>query len=707
MFKTLRSKLLAFFLLVTLIPLVFVGYISYQTQKQELTSFIEQSLLTYSNEIALDIESMLAERISDLKYLAKNPILVDENATHEDVKAQFKSFLDIYSNYTDVLLVDTEGHTVVSFNEKIVGNDLSDRKWFQRSLQGEIYLSDIYFSPILQEPVLIMSAPVVDSDGNIIGVISPLLDLNYLWKTINKFSELDQMVDFNGYAFLLNKSGVIIAHPYHEKILTENHLEKNNLTADVVFEKSNSQKVFYNEETSLVLFYVQMNKVEGLKEDWFVGMSVSADALFLPLKKLLRDYLLVVGLVLLVTTIAVIKLSAFIVKPVERLVAATSYVAVGKPLPTLMKNSYLEIDVLNRTFASMTKQLAERERAHKKSTLIIETTDNGVFAINKQTLVITTFNRTCENLFLLPKSKVINRTITDVANESGHFREFLAASKIITYINEKSTVKYELECENHHFLVSLSSLPSVEKLHLQEEMLIILNDLTEKRYMEQQLYRSEKLKVAGEMAAGLAHEIRNPLAIIRGFIQLYSQEDHAKKSNYDLIINEIDRVNHFITDLLNVANPQPNGTHQETNLIVLLENLLILQTSQLKEKGISLVKELDTLPTLLIDADKLKQVFINIIQNAIEAMERGDHLTVTTKHIAVENKVVIAIKDTGSGMNAKTMEKLGTPFFTNKKTGTGLGLATSFRIIEEMNGQIKIATEVGKGSTFIISLPTH
>ncbi|RXJ02763.1 histidine kinase [Anaerobacillus alkaliphilus] len=702
MFKTLRSKLLGFFLLITFIPLLFLGYISYQSQKQELTKFIEQSLLTYSNEIALDIELLLLERLSDLKYLANNPVLAEPSSSKEEIEEQFKVFLDIYNIYSDVIFVNPEGIAEISVNEKVIGHDISDRKWFKASMEGEIYLSDIYYSPILEEPVLIMSAPVWDTNGNIVGVISPLFDLNYLWRTFNKFSELEQMVGLNGYAFLLNKSGVIIAHPYQEKILNENHLEINNLTAEVVFEKSNDQKIFHNEETDLVLFYVQIKSMEGLAEDWFVGMSVSRKAVFSPLHELLLNYLIVIGLVLFLTTIAVFKLSRFIVDPVEKLVEATSDFAIGKPLPSLVNNSYEEIDLLNQTFMKMTNELAERERVHKKSTLIIETTDNGVFSINKRNQIITTFNRTCERWFELPKSKVINRPITDVAAESVTFQEFIASSQLLNYINEDK--RYEVQCENRHYFISLSSLPSLEVLE-EEELLIIMNDLTEKKQMEQELFRSEKLKVAGEMAAGLAHEIRNPLTIIRGFIQLYSKEDVTKKRDYELVINEIDRVNHYISDLLNVASPKIKGSNSDTEVVSLLEDILTLQNSQFGQKEITLVKELDRLPTIFADSNKLKQVLINIIQNAVESMQDGGTLTVATKRLLNEGKMSIRIEDTGTGMDEQTIEKLGTPFFTKKTTGTGLGLATSFRIIEEMNGKIEVRSELGKGSTFLIVLP--
>lgn len=224
--------------------------------------------------------------------------------------------------------------------------------------------------------------------------------------------------------------------------------------------------------------------------------------------------------------------------------------------------------------------------------------------------------------------------------------------------------------------------------------------------MERELIRTEKLTIAGEMAAGLAHEIRNPLAIIRGFIQLYREgKEGRKRNNYEIIINEIDRVNHFINDLLNIANPKLEEKLENTNLVNVLENILTLQTSQINKKGITINKQLGEIPTIYIDPNEVQQVLINIIQNAIEAMDSGGTLTIQTKHLATEDKLTVEIKDTGIGMEENTLKKLGTPFYTTKKTGTGLGLTMSFRLIEEMKGTVCVSSKRTKGSKFTITLP--
>ncbi|OIJ21835.1 hypothetical protein BKP45_03830 [Anaerobacillus alkalidiazotrophicus] len=710
MFKTLRAKLFVFFLLTTFIPLLFVSYISYQSQKQELTKQIEHSLLSHSNYIAAEIQQLLLEQISNLNYLATNSVLKDPSATNEEIKLQFESFLEIYEIYSDVIFVKPDGRVFTSMIDIVVGWDFSSRKWFEIAKEGESYISDIYISPVLEEPILVMAAPVFNAQKEVIGVISPSFNVNYIWDKFHTFTYHEQMASLKGYAYLLNKNGDIIAHPDQNKILTENYFQKNNLIAADIVSLSRERNIFYDKEAKEVTAYTQIEKNNGFDNDWFLAITVSKSALFAPLLNLFKNYVIIMGCVSIIITIAVFQFSKYIVSPVEKLVAATSEFAVGKSIPPLVNQSYKEIERLNGTFTAMTKKLAERESGHKKSTLILETTDNGIFIINKRTTKITMFNRMCEEMFAISREEVINFSVDDVMRKSTHFQEFVSSSQIMNYLEKETPKKYEVQWQIGkkcwYYLVSLTTLPSLDNNDLQEELLIMISDISDKRQMELELVHSEKLKVVGEMSAGLAHEIRNPIATIRGFIQLFSQEEMgSKKSYFDIIIKEIDRVNYIVTDLLNVAKSKSKGEYRQTNIQLLLEEMLVLETSHLKNKGLNLVTEFETVPLIFIDPLKVKQACMNIIQNAIEAMDVGDTLFVATKHLTEENKVCIYIKDTGIGMDPQTLEKLRTPFFTTKDTGTGLGMSTSFRVIEEMQGTIDVLSEEGKGSTFTITLP--
>ncbi|MGF7184643.1 signal transduction histidine kinase [Desulfitispora alkaliphila] len=230
-----------------------------------------------------------------------------------------------------------------------------------------------------------------------------------------------------------------------------------------------------------------------------------------------------------------------------------------------------------------------------------------------------------------------------------------------------------------------------------------------KNSLEKELIRSEKLKTAGQLAAGVVHEIRNPLTTIKGFMQLFQNKEHLGQEDqkyYQLIISEISRIEGIITELLNTAKPNAS---KEVNFDInnIIEDIVLLHKSIADEKSIEIVTDCYSLPEVKQDPDQIKKVFINIIKNCIEAMDKKGVLTITTNYIKDKEEVEITFKDTGCGMDEETLNKIGTPFYTTKEAGTGLGMLTCFRIVDEMGGSLNIKSKLGEGTTFIITVPVN
>ncbi|MBM7571590.1 two-component sensor histidine kinase [Aquibacillus albus] len=213
--------------------------------------------------------------------------------------------------------------------------------------------------------------------------------------------------------------------------------------------------------------------------------------------------------------------------------------------------------------------------------------------------------------------------------------------------------------------------------------------------------RSEQLTFAGQFAAGICHEIRNPLTTIKGFFQLMKEESTNDKFN-QVIEQELERIQQITSELLLLAKPN-SEQRDKHNLIDIIQDVKILLDSQAVMKSIQ-IKTIFEYDSLIIDCDdtKVKQVIINIVKNAIEVMENGD---ITIRLTKKNNFAVMSIKDQGPGIAKEVMNKIGQPFFTTKKDGTGLGLIISFNIIKSHGGNISIQSEEGIGTTFNIVLP--
>lgn len=237
--------------------------------------------------------------------------------------------------------------------------------------------------------------------------------------------------------------------------------------------------------------------------------------------------------------------------------------------------------------------------------------------------------------------------------------------------------------------------------------LTVFKVVTEKLELQEQLRKSDTLSVVGELAAGIAHEIRNPMTALKGFIQLLESSVQGDFSNYfEIITSELKRIDLIITEFLILAKPQA-VQYEEQDINTIVQETITLLSAESMLYNIVFVKQLYENPLLLYcEANQLKQVFINIVKNAIESMRSGGYITISTT-LHNEKMVKVTISDEGCGISEEKVKRLGEPFYTTKDRGTGLGLMVSYKIIEEHKGWIEVESLLGKGTTFSILLPCH
>jgi PAS domain S-box-containing protein len=235
------------------------------------------------------------------------------------------------------------------------------------------------------------------------------------------------------------------------------------------------------------------------------------------------------------------------------------------------------------------------------------------------------------------------------------------------------------------------------------------NDISQVKKLEEDIKRADRLSAAGEMAAGLAHEIRNPLSGLRGSAQLLISElgeDDPRSEYAQVIVEESDRVERIIRKLLDLAKPiRPSFKEGDVNKI-LADTLSFVLRSVRGDGNFKIVKELDpSIPPIMLDEEGLRGAFMNILLNSFQAMQGGGLLRLRTELDGEGSTVKITIADTGPGIPPEDREKVFNPFYTRKVGGTGLGLSVTGRIIAEHGGSIVVESEPGKGAAFVISLP--
>lgn len=254
----------------------------------------------------------------------------------------------------------------------------------------------------------------------------------------------------------------------------------------------------------------------------------------------------------------------------------------------------------------------------------------------------------------------------------------------------------------------VSSVPIIDGQSNAIGRVMLMYDVTEIKKLEGQVRRHDRLVALGKMAAGVAHEVRNPLSSIKGFATLLgsrfadeSEEGEAAK----LLINEVERLNRSITELLTYARPLPL-TIVEVEIEPFIEASLKLILSDAKALGVSVHHEIAMKRTRVrLDKDRLNQVLLNLYLNSMQAMELGGELHVSVQEGLRPDTIAITVRDTGCGIAENILERVMDPYFTTKPEGTGLGLAMVYKIIDEHGGTIRIVSKEGEGTTVGITLP--
>jgi len=356
-------------------------------------------------------------------------------------------------------------------------------------------------------------------------------------------------------------------------------------------------------------------------------------------------------------------------------------------------SNLLYMDQLENMVEERTSELAA---ANERVTSVIESITDGFFALNKE-WEFTYLNKHQ----YLPQKKtaedVLGKSIWEVFPKNVDtimYKEFHRA------MSERVSVHFELPSIFDDNWYEVVAYP------YDDGICCLLKNITEKKKYEKELKRLSNLDLIGQMAAGISHEIRNPMTTVRGFLQLLKTEDRFEKHNgyFNLMIEELDRSNSIITEFLSMGNTRTSDLEMlDLNLIIHDIIPLIKIDTLYQNKYI----QVDTkeIPELLLNRNEIRQLLINLYRNGLEAMSTGKVLSIST-YKESENCVVLAVQDQGEGIRPEIVEKLGTPFYTTKDKGTGLGLGVCYAIAARHNAKIEIQTGP-EGTTFFVKFDTY
>ncbi|MGX6444462.1 ATP-binding protein [Neobacillus sp. K501] len=375
------------------------------------------------------------------------------------------------------------------------------------------------------------------------------------------------------------------------------------------------------------------------------------------------------------------------------------FVLLGVIVGALLIESYVKLYRLNNRLAEMYRMVEESETKYR---LIAENTSDLIMVMDKEHS-FSYFSPSHENVLGYDSSEIEKVKLCKFIHpeDAAMFKNTIDQ---MFEMSESKSIEFRLNHKQGHWIEFESRCMPVKGENQEIEYIVIISrDISERKKAEEILLQSEKLSIVGELAAGVAHEIRNPLTTIKGFVQLYKWENGKSEIN-DLLLSELERIETITSEMLSLGKPQAVQLHR-TNLGELVENTLELLSPEALMSDIQFNLQIeDSGLFITCEKNQLKQVFLNILKNAIEAMPKGGTIDIHLRKSGI-GECILSFQDEGVGIPEEILPRLGEPFYTLKEKGTGLGLMICNKIVKQHQGTISYHSKKQEGTLVQIRLP--
>jgi signal transduction histidine kinase len=565
--------------------------------------------------------------------------------------------------------------------------DLQDQEGlWQAVLQQQVYFSELRIDKGM--PGLMVGVPVKEGE-EVVGALVAQLNLYSLW---DKIDQLD--AGETGHSSLIDQHGRFIAHPAREQVY------QRQVHPQAQYLLSHGTGTLRWQDDQGREWVAGFAPVDEL--NWAIVVEQRADEAFRVAAVLQQRIYLIVGLAVAVAVLLGLLLLGTITRPLKLLMDAVQGMKKGDlPRPILPKRKD-ELRELGEAFLEMSQMLAARQKELESSLSfarhLIDGTPLGIAVIDANFQIVQA-NSAWVAIFQVAEA---------AGQPLGHTPE---GAQLEAWLSEHPALHEanDLQISGSTGNTRFWNLKVVElAAGYPGRTLLVLEDKTTQRSLELQLLRAEKLASLGEMAAGVAHEIKNPLSIMQNVCDLLKRlgpdEREEQERTLQSLQGAIRRVDERVGELLNFARPSGH-LKEPLEVNTLVRQLLGLERQHMEQRGVRLKEELGTVSPVYMNQDVFKEILFNLITNALEAMPEGGELYISTSEEG--NQVVLQVRDTGRGIPADHLPHIFEPFYTTKPPGqgTGLGLSIVHRQVQEAGGQIQVASKEGQGTLFAISLP--
>nr|WP_232243149.1 PAS domain S-box protein [Paenibacillus sp. GSMTC-2017] len=446
---------------------------------------------------------------------------------------------------------------------------------------------------------------------------------------------------------------------------------------------------------------------------YVISVAFDEQALHEPLKRQLFAHILISLVLVMITLISSYFIAGYMIRSLNQILITVNAIATGNFKATTVIHNNDELGLLATRINTMganlnkyTTQLKDTANELQSTKQYLESfvnhTSDAIHVIDLQGRIIQV-NNAFEAIYGWRRDEVIGHPLPTVPEEYRTAYEDLI-HKVITggSVTDHETTRFTKTGDSIEISITISAIRNEHDAII--AIASISRNITSRKQAEEMIRRSEKLSVVGQLAAGVAHEVRNPLTTLRGFVQHYQRTGSLSPVILDLMLSELDQINMIVSEFLVLAKPQ--AIRQDCLKInELVGDIVMLMDSEAKLYNVELVvRKLTDIPTIPGVASQLKQVFVNVIKNGLEAMEDGGELIIELKSFD-DHEIIICFIDQGKGISEDDLKRIGEPFYSKKEGGNGLGVMICQQIIAIHLGSMHYYSKIGEGTCVEIRLP--
>ncbi|MCD4674617.1 MAG: PAS domain S-box protein [Desulfobacula sp.] len=732
LFSSFRSKFIATFVILGVLPLIIVGYFAYKSASNALLLQTREQLGNLADKTAQQIDTFFEVVEKDIDLLSNFPFIQLSFLQYEfgqrldTAKRLVEEYEKKNQYYKQIHLINLHGRSILTIPRDDIKNDelFNTLDWFNTALEKDLFLSDIIMDESFADAFLILAKKVYDFEDKTkpVGILVFEIKLSSFTLFVSSLK-----IGTQGYSFLLNDKGYLIYHPDKNLIFKNTFLKDGDAKLAFFIKKMESGERGFGE-------YLFLKKKKYMVftpckiKNWSVGITLQQSEFMADIIKLRQIMMtfsaLIIALIIFVSLLFVKSLT----QPISQLITGARAIGAGDLDQTIHVESSDEFRGLANEFNKMATMLKTsiQEIVELKtfSDDIFRSVSSGIITVNRKG-ELTSINKSAQTIFSFSKDLIDNKALENI-----HPRIQKPLDLLMLTLGKKEKIEHQVmdfsNQQGEPVFIEVNTSLLNESGGKIIGAIADIRDITLRKRMEELMVRVDKLASLGELSAGIAHEIRNPLAGMKTSIQVLAKKltSPSQQILVEGVLSEIDRLNEIVTDLLKFSGPSPTFP-VPVDIKLVLQKTLDLLMGKIKKLNIKIIQKYDQkIPSAFLDREQIQQVFLNLMLNAVNAMPNGGTLTISIKRIMDQDRIkekitqsfdpvfsmeneymAVSFMDTGSGIKEENLLKIFNPFFTTDPNGTGLGLSIAHKLLEKNNSYIYIDSKQGKGCHVTLIIP--